>query len=337
MIILKFYFMIHLAPPCATWSRARLPRLRRVGPHILGVPGLSAREREKVSEGTALMRAAVLLAKTAVQEGIGFSLENPASSMVWLWEEMGSLLKMPGVIVVDLVYCAYGMPWMKPTRIVTNVKELAALARRCSGDHQHQMLRGVAPCGVLWTRIACPYPALLCSAYGRQVREALYHGSLAHLRQTWEPQAQYAPHCRPIAAEWHPVERWVLAWRGEWAYQEHINIQELRVLVGVSRHLARSRRNWDQRHLVLTDSQVVLACAWKGRSRSYPLLRQLRRICSITLACGIRLCVRWVPTQFNNADRPSRGGAVGVEAKEVHHSKPHVEEHPQLRYFRPNL
>ena len=112
-------------------------------------------------------------------------------------------------------------------------------------------------------------------------------------------------------------------------------MQELRTLVGVARHLARSRLNWDQRHLVMTDSQVALCCIWKGRSASFPLLRQLRRLAAIWMALGIRLSVRWVPTQFNNADGPSRGAGVGILQKESD-SKPTAQAQ-QLAFDRPDL
>ena len=304
---------------------------------------MKAAARQKLREGTALMRAAIAIAFAAIESNIGFSLENPRSSMVWEWEEMKALMRAKGVVTIDLVYCMYGMPWLKPTRIITNVKELNVLSCQCSCGQVHQTLRGVAPCGTLWTRIACPYPPRLCAAYGKAVRSAVLEGSLSHLRGMAAPRQEYAAHCRPVREHWHPEERWQLAWKGRWRYEEHINIQELRVVSGISRHLARSRRNWDQRHLVLTDSQVSLACCWKGRSRSFPLLRQMRRIAAATLALGIRLCLRWVPTQHNNADLPSRGGPVGVEKKE----KKKQEEaagaaaaagrEQELRFFRPNL
>ena len=171
-IVRGLFFLVHFAPPCSTWSRARLPPLRRPGEHIEGVLGLTAKQRERLREGTALARACVLLAEACLQHGVGFSIENPRSSMMWLWGPMAKILEHPSVIIVDLVYCRFGAPWLKPTRLVTNIRELAALQGGCPGGHVHQALRGTAPCGTLWTRLACAYPAKLCEANGGLIRKA---------------------------------------------------------------------------------------------------------------------------------------------------------------------
>ena len=86
---------------------------------------------------------------------------------------MMKLMAMEGVYVVDLVYCSYGAKWMKPTRLLTNVKQLLELACSCTQDHDHIMLRGRAPSGEFWTALACAYPPLLCKAYTRGVQEAI--------------------------------------------------------------------------------------------------------------------------------------------------------------------
>jgi hypothetical protein len=61
-----------------------------------------------------------------------------------------------------------------------------------------------------------------------------------------------------------------------------------------------------KRVLVLSDSQVVIGAVTKGRSSSPQLLRRLRTVSALVLAGGIRLSVRWVPSEFNPADGPSR-------------------------------
>ena len=57
---------------------------------------------------------------------------------------------------------------------------------------------------------------------------------------------------------------------------------------------------------------VTLGCLGKGRSSAPALLRLCRQAASVTLAFGIRLMLRYVPSEFNNADGPSRGLEVGV-------------------------
>ena len=122
-ILSLYWILIHLAPPCATWFTARIPRLRRPGRYILGLPNLTPLQRQRLREGIQLMWIATQLATAAVEAGIGFTLENPASSMCWGWGEMLKLLAMPGIYVIRLVYCSYGVPWKKATIIVTNGAE----------------------------------------------------------------------------------------------------------------------------------------------------------------------------------------------------------------------
>ena len=101
---------------------------------------------------------------------------------------------------------------------------------------------------------------------------------------------------------------------GKWDREEHNNILEARGVVAVLRHLSRSSPAWHKRVLIFTDSLVTLGCLGKGRSSARGLLRVCRQAAAIQLACRIRLYLRWVPSERNLADAPSRGGGVGVDA-----------------------
>ena len=109
---------------------------------------------------------------------------------------------------------------------------------------------------------------------------------------------------------------------GTWAYDDHINVHEMRAVVAVIRHLARSSRNWNSRVLVLCDSMVTVGAVTKMRSSSFSLLKQLRKITALALCTGIRLTLRWIPTWMNPADGPSRGEAVGLGAVTEAKGKP---------------
>ena len=76
------YWLVHLAPPCSAWSRARVPRLRSAA-EPWGLSGLSAAERELADDGTYLMMIAVEVMLECVRREVPFSMENPASSMCW--------------------------------------------------------------------------------------------------------------------------------------------------------------------------------------------------------------------------------------------------------------
>ena len=70
----------------------------------------------------------------------------------------------------------------------------------------------------------------------------------------------------------------------------------------------------------MTDSVVSMGVLQKGRSSAVALLRLARVACGIALVLGIKGCYRWVPSQWNMADGPSRGVAIGAadETKEAH-------------------
>ena len=55
---------------------------------------------------------------------------------------------------------------------------------------------------------------------------------------------------------------------GRWKEAAHINVQELRTVVGLIRHLVRGRENWRRRVLRFVDSMVALGALDKGRSSS---------------------------------------------------------------------
>ena len=82
--------------------------------------------------------------------------------------------------------------------------------------------------------------------------------------------------------------------------------------MAVLRHLSRNRAAWHSRVLVLTDSMVSLGSLAKGRSSADALLRVCRASAAVQLAVGIRLYLRYVPSEQNQADGPSRGLPVGV-------------------------
>ena len=169
------FWMVHLGPPCSTFSRARLPSLRSNG-HPWGIPGLSKKEKEIVNDGSLMCLVAVEVAKRCLEAGVGFSLENPATSMMWVFPPMQEFLEKAGVIVVTLDYCQFGEEWRTSTKIMTNVPELIDLGRRCSGRGvcsrtrlPHQVLRGMAPCGLPWTRVACAYPKEMCKCFAELI------------------------------------------------------------------------------------------------------------------------------------------------------------------------
>jgi ribonuclease HI len=102
------------------------------------------------------------------------------------------------------------------------------------------------------------------------------------------------------SCKWHTVAA------SRWRKEEHINVLELRALCTALRWVLSFRSAIGKRVLVLSDSQVVVGAVMKGRSSSPQLLRRLRALSALVLAGGVRLSVRWVRSELNPADEPSR-------------------------------
>ena len=106
---------------------------------------------------------------------------------------------------------------------------------------------------------------------------------------------------------WTRSSDWHLLFRSDWQRQEHQHVLELRTLVNLGRHVARSRKSWGRKHWVMTDSLGCLGALVKGRCSSPPLLRLLRRWASIRFGLDISFALRWVPSGKIDPTAP-RGG-----------------------------
>ena len=119
----------------------------------------------------------------------------------------------------------------------------------------------------------------------------------------------------PVGETWDPKERWRKRFRCKWRRPAHNNLLELQSALQAIRHLGRSLKNWGHRVLLLTDSQVVLGALMKGRSSAGGILRGCRQACALLFGYSLTLICRYIPTDRNHADGPSRGGPLGVMPK----------------------
>ena len=101
---------------------------------------------------------------------------------------------------------------------------------------------------------------------------------------------------------------WGTVGMGMWKHkEEHITMKEARCLLIAVRRLSRAQRHRRKRHLVLVDNLSLCFALGKGRAHNFGLLRVLEQIGSICLAATIVLRGRWIPSEKNIADGPSRG------------------------------
>ena len=101
---------------------------------------------------------------------------------------------------------------------------------------------------------------------------------------------------------------WRTVKMGRWGdTSEHITLKEARALCIAVRRLSRTTRNRSKRHLVIVDSLALAFSVTKGRAQNFSVLRVLQQIGALCLASGITVRTRWVPSELNVADGPSRG------------------------------
>lgn len=89
-------------------------------------------------------------------------------------------------------------------------------------------------------------------------------------------------------------------------YPEHITLLEGRGVIASLRHKLRSTSEFGHKHLHFCDNMSMTLLLSKGRSGTYSMLRVCRRIACLLLAADCFLAVRWIPSERNIADGPSR-------------------------------
>ena len=106
--------------------------------------------------------------------GGDFMIENPLLSLLWETELLRQLVRQTRAFALDCDQCAFGTPWMKPTRFVCSTQLLDVLCIRCLGTHKHEKLKGkvwdpVQQRLVFKTKQAQVYPFVLCASVAAQV------------------------------------------------------------------------------------------------------------------------------------------------------------------------
>ena len=99
---------------------------------------------------------------------------------------------------------------------------------------------------------------------------------------------------------------WKLVRYGRWRFSDGILRLEARALErGVSR-FAQFKLGRDIRVLSLCDNMAVTLAVGRSRATYFGLFVQIWRINAWRLLRNIKLCVRWVPSEFNPSDSGSR-------------------------------
>ncbi len=101
-------------------------------------------------------------------------------------------------------------------------------------------------------------------------------------------------------------EEWKFQFSSRMKMKEHITILEGRATVQSIRHKCRSSQHFNKHHLHFGDNLGMVLAFDRGRAKSIPLLLCCRRAAAFSLACGCQFHHRWVPSEWNAADGPSR-------------------------------
>eukprot|EP00972_Heterocapsa_arctica_P026671 3926262-Heterocapsa_arctica.AAC.1 len=105
-------WMVHVGPPCTTFSIARKPALRSKE-RPLGFTPLE----EKTIEGNVLLYRCLLILLAVWLEGFGpGSFEHPDSAFSWSLPVVGNLFSKRGCGIIRLAMCAFGAPYRKNTK-----------------------------------------------------------------------------------------------------------------------------------------------------------------------------------------------------------------------------
>ena len=174
LIEAEIIFYIHFGTPCSSFSVARKndggPPPLRDRHHLWGLPGLRPQDQKKVTMGTEFMFFTQRMAKLCNRFKVAWSIENPASSFIWVMPPILELAQEPQVQTITLDMCRFGSPHKKPTSIMAtfSTEGLAKLCNLADDPHQHEPLVGTVVIHgkkVFRTKLAQVYPDKLCAEW----------------------------------------------------------------------------------------------------------------------------------------------------------------------------
>ncbi|CAE7509286.1 unnamed protein product, partial [Symbiodinium microadriaticum] len=118
----------------------------------------------------------------------------------------------------------------------------------------------------------------------------------------WELEKSFAE----VPGHLLKADRWKPCLWGRWSREAGILELEVRALVKGLRRVALSTFGSHVGQLILCDNMSVVLAFDRSRARNFKLLLQIRRFTAYCLARNIMCTVRWVPSELNSADEPSR-------------------------------
>lgn len=202
--------------------------------------------------------------------------------------------------------CAYGDGSRRPMRMITSLRGMLRMERRCACEDGHGNGCGES------TPLATVNVGIQMV---KELKTEAFEGGVLLGKCRYGDDSE--DRVEASLPAWREVKRWKLLFSGRFENAEGIAIQELRTVTLGLRWCARSLKNWGRKLLFFTDSMSNLGSVNKGRSNKMGMLRLLRRIGAISLVTNIRLRMRYVVSEWNFADGPSRGEGVACVARDT--------------------
>ena len=288
-----------VSPPCTSFSPAAHPCVRSYQN-----PRGFDQENPKVKFGNQLAFAALALMMVALRMKKCGLLEQPRrSKMRWL-KEWKRLLEL-GASETYTASCMFGSIHQKEFALLGVHMHVGLLKRKCSRDHEHVVIQGQ------YTKASatyCPGLALAFAVFFKDHIRAIERAS-KRLSVSAAGLEDVLSNDICISLPWSNHAAW--CWQGS----SHINVLELAAVVKLLRDLARD--GGDRRQVVFVDSQVVLCVLARGRSSAASLRSLLKKACALSIAFGIYLAPRYVPTRLNPADCPTRDTDLPEPGKSI--------------------
>ena len=101
-------------------------------------------------------------------------------------------------------------------------------------------------------------------------------------------------------------DRWHLLWAAPLDGDDAIHRKEMHGVLGAVKHCSRDKEKHGGRELIINDNLGDILSVSRFRAKDYKLLRFVQKIAAESLASGIRFYFRWVVSEKNVADGPSR-------------------------------
>ena len=148
--------------------------------------------------------------------------------------------------------------------------------------------------------------------------EALTAAGFRREGQRWEPVSSVAAKSleeagwevdksfEEVPARLLKREVWAPKLWGTWRFNDGILILEALAVLKSVKKIALTRFGHDIRQLHLSDNMSVVLSIERSRSKIFKLLRVIRRISAYLFSRNIHLAIRWIPSELNVADEPSR-------------------------------